>query len=95
MILVTVLFVGLRDDVPEALLLLPLLDHPSMNRPAPLLKGGEIEPLGLSVLMDTIPRMACRQVFVGIPRLYQPAHFMRPGVIAEAVQVVTEIPGDV
>src|SRR5262245_37425454 len=95
MIFVAVFFVGLRDDAAGFELNLSLVEHQRMLIARPVLDRGEAKPIGSAILRLAMRGVAGRKVFIGIPTNEEGASFMGPFFVAETVEIVAEIPGDV
>src|SRR5271157_3561621 len=95
MVLVTVFFVRLRNDAPALQLLLALAEHENVLIARPFLKRGEVKPIRSAVLVLIVDWMAGGQVPTRIPLLNECASRMRPVLIAVAIEVVAQVPGDV
>jgi len=61
----------------------------------PILYGSESEPVGGAVLVLAVHRVAGGKVVVRIPTFDQGSRLARPLLIAEAVEIVSQIVGDV
>ena len=94
-ILVPVFFVGLRDDASGLQLDLPLLEHQRVLAARPFLYRREAEPVGRAVLVLAMHWMTRGQMMVRVPLLDQRARRVRPCLVAEAVEIVAEVPRDV
>src|SRR6185437_7889878 len=83
------------NDAPGLFLLLAFIQHETVLRPGPFLKRREAEPTGSSILMDVIHRMAGGEMTIWVPLLDQRSRIVGPLIIAVAVEIVAQVPGDV
>ena len=74
---------------------LPLLQHQGVLPARPVLDRSESEPVRGAVLVLAMHRVAGGQVLVRIPAHQQSSRLVRPLLVAEAVQIIAQIPGDV
>src|SRR5260370_42057405 len=65
MVFVTILLIDLGNEAASLGLLFPLVEHPLMQWPGPLLEGGHAEPIGGPILMFGVDRMAFGQMAIG------------------------------
>src|SRR4051794_36794940 len=62
---------------------------------APVLNGSKSEPFRGAILVHSMNRVTGCQMPVWIPVVHVCAGFMGPLVVAETIQIVAQIPGDI
>src|SRR3954464_5092934 len=95
MIFIAVLFVCLWNDPAGFLLNFPFLKHEGMLRARPVLDRGEAKPIRSAILRLAMGGMTGSQMFVGVPTDEESSSLMSPFFIAERVEIIAQVPGDI